>query len=57
LPTLAATLPPVPRPVILGGPGRYLAGNAAFKWTVFAHWSWLRAVAIAVVAVTHQVVA
>jgi hypothetical protein len=28
-------------------PGRYLAGNAAFKWTVFAHWSWLRAVAIA----------
>jgi low temperature requirement protein LtrA len=33
--------------VILGGPDRYLAGNAAFKWTVFAHWSWSRAVAIA----------
>jgi hypothetical protein len=43
----AAMLPPVPRPVILGGPDRYLAGNAVFKWTVFAHWSWSRAVAIA----------
>jgi low temperature requirement protein LtrA len=43
--------------VILGGPALYLAGTAVFRWTVFAHWSWSRAVAIAVLVVTHHVVA
>jgi hypothetical protein len=43
--------------VILGGPALYLAGNALFQWTLFAHWSWSRAVAIAVLAVTYHVVA
>jgi low temperature requirement protein LtrA len=43
--------------VIFGGPALHLAGDALFKWTVFAPWSWSRAVAIAVLAVTHHVVA